>query len=78
MVLGNIFNNTFGSSNPNKSNPSGNPNSSIISKFAEFKKTMEGKDPEAIVKQLLSEGKMTQQQFENLKQQASSLMSILR
>lgn len=76
MILGNIFsgfgnNNTSGFTN-------NNPNANIIQKFAEFKKTMAGKDPEVIVKQLLSEGKMTQQQFENLKQQASSLMSILR
>ena len=78
MVLGNIFNNPIGSSNPNKSNYSGNPNSSIISKFAEFKKTMEGKDPEKMVRQLMSEGRMSQQQFESLKQQATNLMSILR
>lgn len=70
MVLGSIF----GNQNPSNNNA----NANMIQKFAEFKKTMEGKDPEAIVKQLLSEGKMTQQQFENLKQQASSLMSILR
>jgi hypothetical protein len=78
MVLGNIFNM---SGFPNSSSSSVSPNNSnqnLIQKFAEFKKTMEGKDPEAIVKQLLAEGKMTQQQFENFKQQASSLMSILR
>lgn len=51
---------------------------SLIAKFAEFKKTMTGKDPEAIVKQMLSDGRMSQEQFEKLKTQASSLMTILR
>ena len=63
MQLGNIFS---------------NPNANIISQFNDFKKKMEGKDPEAIVKQLLKEGKMTNEQFESFKTQAQSLMSILR
>lgn len=63
MQLGNIFN---------------TGNSDLINKFADFKKTMQGKDPEAIVKQLMAEGKMSQSQFENLKKQAQSLMTILR
>ena len=50
----------------------------IIQQFAEFKKTMEGKDPEKIVREMLADGRMTQQQFENLKAQAQSLMTILR
>lgn len=63
MQLGNIFS---------------NQNSNIINQFADFKKQMEGKDPEAIVKQLLKEGKMTNEQFERFKSQAQSLMAILR
>lgn len=63
MQLGNIFS---------------NQNSNIINQFADFKKQMEGKDPEAIVKQLLKEGKMTNEQFEKFKSQAQSLMAILR
>ena len=53
-------------------------NGNLIQQFAEFKRTMQGKDPEAIVKQLPAEGKMSQQQFESLKTQAQSLMTILR
>lgn len=64
MVLGNIFNN--------------NPNQNLISQFADFKKKMEGKDAEQIVKQMLKEGKMSQAQFEQLKKQAEGLMTILR
>ena len=63
MQLGNIFS---------------NPNQNLISQFAQFKKQMEGKDAEAIVRQLLKEGKMTEAQFNNFKQQAESLMAILR
>lgn len=50
----------------------------ILQRFAEFKRSMQGKDPEAIVKQMLADGRMTQQQFEQLKRQAESLMTILR
>ena len=63
MQLGNIFS---------------NPNTNIIKQFSDFKKQMEGKNAEEIVKQLLKEGKMTNEQFESYKAQAQSLMSILR
>lgn len=42
----------------------------MMAQFAEFKKTMLGKNPEAIVKQMLANGQMSQAQFEQLKQQA--------
>ena len=72
MILGNIFN-----TNPS---PSGIPNGSngnIIQRFAEFKKSMEGKDAEAIVKEMLQSGRMTQEQFNRFKTQADGLMKIL-
>lgn len=50
----------------------------MLGQFAEFKKQMRGKNPQAIVQGLLSSGKMSQQQFEQLKQQAQSLQSILK
>lgn len=65
MVLGNIFGNQ-------------NPNQNLINQFADFKKQMEGKDAEQIVKQMLKDGRMSQAQFEQLKRQAEGLMSILR
>ena len=55
-----------------------NPKDNIVKQFADFKKQMEGKNAEEIVKQLLKEGKMTNEQFESYKSQAQSLMSILR
>ena len=55
-----------------------NSSSNMIKRFAEFKKQMAGKDPEQIVRKMLAEGKMTPTQFEQLKRQAESLMTILR
>lgn len=60
--------------------PAQQPNNpmNMIQQFAEFKRQMAGKDPQAIVQQMLQNGQMSQQQFEQLKQQAMSLQSILR
>lgn len=60
----------------NKPDMQGNGN--LIHRFAEFKRQMAGRDPEAMVRQMLAEGRMSQQQFEKLKSQAQSLMTILR
>jgi len=49
----------------------------MLQRFAEFKKNMQGKDPEAMVNELLRSGKMTQAQFEQLKAQAESFMKLL-
>ena len=65
-------------------NPQARPQSqpmnegNLLHRFAEFKRQMAGKDPEAIVKQMLADGRMSQAQFENLKSQATNLMTILR
>lgn len=50
----------------------------MIQQFAEFKRQMAGKDPQTMVQQLLQSGQMSQQQFEQLKQQAIALQSILK
>lgn len=50
----------------------------MLQQFAQFKQQMQGRDPRAMVEQLLASGKMTQQQFEQLKQQAQSLQHFLR
>ena len=54
------------------------PNNNLIQQFAKFKQDMQGKDAEKIVKEMLADGRMSQEQFENLKKQAQSLMTILR
>lgn len=50
----------------------------MMQQFAQFKNQMRGKDPQAMVMELLSSGKMTKQQFEQLKQQAKMLQNFLR
>ena len=50
---------------------------SILQQFAQFKQSMNGKDPEAMVNELLRSGKMSPQQFEQLKTQAQSFMQLL-
>lgn len=57
--------------------PSNNP-MQMLQQFAEFKRQMQGKNPEAIVKDLLASGKMTQEQFDSLKQQAMTLQNFLK
>ena len=50
----------------------------MLQQFGEFKRQMQGKDPQKIVNSLLQSGKMSQQQFEQLKQQANALQSIFK
>lgn len=50
----------------------------MIRQFAEFKRQMEGKNPQAIVEDLLKSGKMSAEQFDNLKRQAQTLQNLLR
>lgn len=62
-------------------NLSANPNGArgnIFQQFAQFKRMMQGKDPEKIVMEMLSNGQMSQEQFEKFKSQAQSLSAILR
>lgn len=49
----------------------------MLKQFNEFKRTMQGKDPQKIVMDLLNSGRMSQQQFELLKQQAQQLQNFL-
>ena len=50
----------------------------LIQEFAQFKKQMQGKNPQAIINNLLKNGQMTQSQFEQLKQQAHELEKLLK
>ena len=57
--------------------PNSNP-IQMLKQFAEFKKQLQGRDPQVIVQELLKSGKMSQAQFEQLKRQAQSLQGILK
>ena len=50
----------------------------MLKQFNEFKRSMQGKDPQKIVMDLLNSGRMSQQQFEFLKQQAQQLQNFLK
>ena len=50
----------------------------MMQQFAQFRRMMQGRNPQQMVQNLLSSGQMTQAQFEQLKQQASELQKILR
>ena len=56
-VLAMLSNATQNSGTMARSNPM-----QMMAQFAEFKKTMQGKNPEAIVKQMLANGQMSQAQ----------------
>ena len=64
--------------NPMLSQLNSNNPVQMLQKFSEFKNSMQGKDPEAMVNELLRSGKMSPQQFEQLKVQAQSFMSLLK
>ena len=50
----------------------------MMQQFAQFRRMMQGRNPQQMVQNLLSSGQMTQAQFEQLKQQANELQKILR
>ena len=50
----------------------------MMQQFAQFRRMMQGRNPQQMVQNLLSSGQMSHAQFEQLKQQASELQKILR
>ena len=57
-------------------NMSGGP-MQMMQQFAQFRRMMQGRNPQQMVQNLLQSGQMSQAQFEQLKQQASELQKIL-
>ena len=58
-------------------NPLANNLMSMLQAFNQFRQQMVGQDPKAIVQQLINEGKMTQEQLEDLKRQAAQMRGML-
>lgn len=50
----------------------------MMQQFAQFRRMMQGRNPQQMVQNLLSSGQMTKEQFEQLKQQANDLIKTLR
>lgn len=49
----------------------------MIQQFTQFKQQMQGKDPQKIVEQMLADGRISQQQFEQLKAIAENFKGVL-
>ena len=58
-------------------NMSGGP-MQMMQQFAQFRRMMQGRNPQQMVQNLLQSGQMTQDQFEQLKQQANELIKTIR
>lgn len=50
----------------------------MIEAFKQFQSSMQGKDPQAMVNQLVQSGKISQQQYNQLMQQAQLFASMLK
>lgn len=48
----------------------------MMQQFTQFKQQMQGKDPQKIVEQMLADGRMSQQQFEQLKAMAENFKGV--
>lgn len=55
-----------------------NNGGNFLQQLAEFRKALGGKDPQAIVQNLINSGQMSQQQFQQLKAQAEQIQSMLK
>lgn len=58
--------------------PVQNNSANTLQQFQQFRQQMAGRDPKAMVEELLRSGKMSQQQFQQLSQQAKQLEQILK
>ena len=59
-------------------NPLRNNNGNLLQQFLEFKKSLQGKDPQKVLDELMSSGKYTQEQLEWAKQKAQEFRSFLK
>lgn len=50
----------------------------MLQQFQAFRRQIAGRDPKAMVEEMLQSGKMSRQQFEQLSQQAKQLEHILK
>lgn len=50
----------------------------MLQQFSQFKRQMQGRDPRAMVEDMLRTGKLSPAQFEQLKAQANQLQNILK
>lgn len=56
----------------------GNPMLNMLNQFNQFRQQMEGRDPQKMIDELISSGRMSMQQYEQLQQQAKQLAQFLK
>ena len=69
-------NNIYQQLNNNIPNNFQTPQQNLMQQFYEFRKNLQG-DPQQIVQQLLQSGRMSQAQFNQLRQMASQFQQLL-
>lgn len=57
--------------------PQSADNNNLVNRFNEFRNSLQG-DPQQMVQQLLQSGRMSQAQFNQLRQMASEFQKLLR
>lgn len=55
-----------------------NQNQSLMSKFTEFQKFMQGKNPDDMIKQMLNSGQISQAEYEQAVEKAKELSQLLK
>lgn len=56
----------------------GGNNTNLLRQFAEFKKSIQGRDPNAMLQELLNSGRFTQEDVEKARELATTFQSLLR
>lgn len=77
MSSSNVFQQLASGMANSPNNPMGGM-TQMIQAFQQFKQTMQGKDPEKMVMQMLSNGQMTREQLKELQTMAAGLQSLLK
>lgn len=54
----------------------GAPQNNMIAQFQQFMQQMKGKDPNAMINELISSGKVSQQQLDQVQQQARQMSGM--
>lgn len=67
-------------SQPQAASPVGNNPMAMMQQFSQFKNLLQsrGQNPQALVNMLMQSGKMSQQQFQQLQQQAAMFKNFMK
>lgn len=71
-MASNLYNEMMG--NRNNYIPGNNKNVSLLGQLGAFAKTLNGANPKTIIENMLKSGQMTQEQFNELSNQANAIL----